>query len=78
MLWLVSWSDRLDDAELDTGNYCRARAKIPEVVLCHIAVDTAADAERLSLPQWRWHARPVFLLDGTTISMPDTPKNRQI
>ncbi len=30
-----------------------------------------------SEPQWRWKGRPVKLVDGTTVSMPDTPENQQ-
>lgn len=28
--------------------------------------------------QWRWHGRSVKLVDGTTLSMPDTPENQKV
>jgi hypothetical protein len=28
--------------------------------------------------KWKWRGRPVRLVDGTTIVMPDTPENQQI
>lgn len=26
---------------------------------------------------WTWQSRPIKLIDGTTVSMPDTPENQQ-
>ena len=28
-------------------------------------------------PEWLWHGRHVHLVDGTTVSMPDTPENQE-
>jgi len=28
-------------------------------------------------PAWNWQGRPIKLIDGTTVSMPDTPENQQ-
>lgn len=30
-----------------------------------------------ALPSWRWMGRPVRLVDGTTVTMPDTPANQR-
>jgi len=27
-------------------------------------------------PAWLWKGRPVYMFDGTTVTMPDTPKNQ--
>ncbi|WP_181015342.1 transposase, partial [Alkalispirochaeta sphaeroplastigenens] len=27
--------------------------------------------------RWTWQGRPIKLIDGTTVSMPDTPENQQ-
>jgi len=60
----------------NTGAYCRARPKIPTVVVRRLAVDVAATAEQQLPNNWLWQGRHVKLLDGTTVSMPDTPKNQ--
>jgi len=61
----------------NTGAYCRARAKLPEAVIERLARTLAEGCER-SLPEaWLWHGRHVHLVDGTTVSMPDTEANQQ-
>lgn len=60
----------------DTGGYCRARAKLPQVVLQRLALQVGQRLEEQSLPSWRWHGRDVCLVDGFTASMPDTPANQ--
>jgi Transposase DDE domain len=59
-----------------TGAYCQARKRLPEqffsAVACLVgrALDAKADA------QWLWKGRRVYMFDGTTVSMPDTPENQ--
>lgn len=62
----------------NTGAYCRARAKLPENVLRRLAVDVADGCERQTDAEWLWHGRHVYLADGTTVSMPDTPENQAV
>jgi len=63
--------------ESDTGNYCRARAKLPEAALHELASQVASESESLAKPTWlfkgRLHAK---LVDGFTFKMPDTPDNQ--
>jgi hypothetical protein len=60
----------------DTGAYCRARAKLPEVVLERLAVQLADRCEETAPSAWLWRRRHVHLVDGTTLSAPDTPANQ--
>jgi len=60
----------------DTGAYCRARAKLPEPVLERLTCQAADDCETELPKRWLWHGRHVKLVDGTTVSMPDTPENQ--
>lgn len=56
----------------DTGVYCRARARLP-VVLIQRATYHVADTAEAQVPEsWLWKRRQVYLLDGTTVSTPDT------
>jgi hypothetical protein len=58
----------------DTGAYCRARARLPLALIQH-ATYHVADAAEAQVPQaWLWKNRHVHLLDGTTVSTPDTPE----
>jgi hypothetical protein len=60
----------------NSGAYCRARAKMPEVVLQRITTELSVGCEQAVPRRWLWHNRHVLLVDGTTTSMPDTPENQ--
>jgi putative transposase len=60
----------------DTGDYCRARAKLPVPVLRRLAYEVAEALETRAPADWLWHGRHVKLGDGTTLTTPDTPKNQ--
>jgi DDE family transposase len=64
-------------AEYDTGNYCRARAKLPTSVLCRLTLQVAVVLEKEAPAEWLWRGRHVFLVDGFTASMPDTEENQK-
>lgn len=61
----------------DTGDYCRARAKLSEAALRDLSCEVAEELEQAAEPSWLWkgkhHAK---LIDGFTLTMPDTPKNQ--
>src|SRR5690242_468098 len=60
-----------------TGAYCQARQRLPEKffssVTCSVGRALDAKAEQC----WLWKGRRVYLFDGTTVTMPDTPENQQ-
>jgi hypothetical protein len=60
----------------DTGAYCAARNDLPEEALHALVCDTGQQAEDQSPEGWRWHGRNVRVVDGSTITMPDTPENQ--
>ncbi len=61
----------------DTGDYCRARAKLSSAALRDLSCEVAEEVEQTAEPKWLWkgklHAK---LVDGFTFTMPDTPKNQ--
>jgi hypothetical protein len=60
----------------DTSAYCQARARLPLEVLDQIH-DHLVDRLQARIPgDALWHGRHVRLVDGTAISMPDTPANQ--
>jgi len=60
----------------NSGGYCKARAKLPEVVLQRLATRVADGCEQEVPEAWLWKGRHVKLADGTTVSMPDTEENQ--
>lgn len=61
----------------NTGAYCRARAKLSEPALCRLVYHVADGCEDTVPDEWRWKSRRVGLVDGFTVSMPDTPDNQE-
>jgi putative transposase len=62
----------------NTGAYCRARAKLSEAAIHRLAADVADGCERQVKEKWLWRGRHVHLVDGTTVSMPDTPETQEV
>jgi len=60
----------------NTGAYCRARHKLTEEVLQRLTCEVADTCEQQVRGDWLWRSRHVWLVDGTTVSMPDTPENQ--
>lgn len=60
----------------NTGAYCRARAKLPAPIIAQVATDVADGCEQRVPARWLWKGRHVHLVDGTTVSMPDTVDNQ--
>ena len=61
----------------DTGDFCRARAKLSPQALRDLVAEAAAELERSSDPSWRWHGLHPKLVDGFTFTMMDTPDNQR-
>lgn len=60
----------------NTGDYCRARAKLPVAALRDLTVLVAEDLEDQAERKWLWKNRHAKLIDGFTFTMPDTPENQ--
>src|SRR5215216_5248657 len=61
----------------ETGSYCKARQRLPQPVLTHLVRQTGRDLDERAPGSWSWKGRPVQLVDGSTVSMPDTPANQR-
>lgn len=60
----------------NTGAYCRARAKIPTVIIRRLALEVANACEQQIPGDWLWKGRHAYLVDGSTMSMSDTVANQ--
>ena len=60
-----------------TGAYCQARMRLPEKFFATIARAVGRQLEDQAEEQWLWKGHHVYMFDGSTISMPDTPSNQE-
>lgn len=59
-----------------TGPYCKARQKLPENVCARLARDVGEALHERIEDRGLLKGRPIKLVDGTTVSMPDTAANQ--
>jgi len=74
LAWRLARGLKLCSAE--TGAYCTARGDLPEEALHHLVRDTGQQIEDQSPQAWLWQGRKVRVVDGSTLTMPDTPENQ--
>src|SRR3982750_670582 len=65
-----------DPCSAETGAYCQARQRLPETFFAEVACSVGRALDAKAEPGWRWKGRRVYLFDGTTVTMPDTPENQ--
>ena len=61
-----------------TGGYCRARQRLSQALVSKLTKAVARHNEQKIKTKWRWQNRTVYLIDGTTLTMPDTPDNQEV
>ena len=64
------------DASHDPSAYGVARQRLPEQLLPRLTRTVASKLEERVQPDALWHGHRVKLLDGSSVSMPDTPANQ--
>jgi len=69
-------AEGLTPQSVRTGAYCRARQRLPSDMVMTLTRETGALLCAQADSGWRWRGRAVKLVDGTGISMPDTPDNQ--
>jgi len=67
----------LPPCSLATGGYCTARRRLPEALLPRLVRLTADRLQERAPDGWHFHDRPVVMVDGSSVSMPDTPENQK-
>ena len=75
---LIAWRVALGlrPCSADTGAYCTARGNLPEEAIHQLVRDTGMEADDLADEDWLWQGRRVRVVDGSTITMPDTEANQ--
>jgi hypothetical protein len=74
LAWLVSRGERPCTPKTDP--YCKARRRLPESLLRRLVRETGRGVSDARPAEWLWKGRRVKVVDGTTVSMPDTADNQ--
>jgi len=61
-----------------TGGYCQARQRLPLDMVSTLARYTGELMNKQIPDHWRWQGKRVHLIDGTTVSLPDTAANQAV
>ena len=75
--WRWMQKERTGEPPLSPSAYCQARARLDLQTLRLIHGHLAWSLERRVQSRQLWLGRRVKIVDGTTLSMPDTPGNQQ-
>lgn len=70
-------ASQLPACAADTRAYRKARQRLPEAVWAELTRRTGRDLLLEAPARWCWRGRDVKVVDGTTVSMPDTPANQK-
>lgn len=75
---LIAWrlARGLRRCSAQTGAYCTAREDLPEEACSGLMRETGREADEEAPAEWRWHGHRVLDVDGSTLTMPDTPENQ--
>jgi len=60
----------------NTGAYCRARARLGQTMVATLTRQAGEMIAEGSASWWHWRGRPVRLVDGATVTLPDTEENQ--
>jgi len=67
----------LKPGSTDTGGYCKARARLPVTMVSTLAREVGGIVANGAASWWHWRGRPVRLVDGATVTLPDTKENQE-
>src|SRR6516162_9576397 len=59
-----------------TGAYGQARRRLPESFFADVACSVGRRLDDQAERRWLWQGRRVYIYDGSSVSMPDTPRNQ--
>jgi Transposase DDE domain len=73
----VRYDQGLPAVATETTSYCEARQRLPEGVFWDLVRRTGKSIHDQAKESWLFHKRPVKIIDGSTVVMPDTPANQK-
>ncbi len=77
---VIAWlsTENVELPSQDTGAYCQARQRLPEKLLQQLFSKVGQGLQGKVTPIDLWCGRHVKVIDGSTVSMPDTSDNQKI
>lgn len=66
----------LSSPSIRTGGYCRARVRLPLEMVRTLARKAGRQVSAQARCAWHWRGRAVRMVDGTTLTLPDTQLNQ--
>ena len=60
----------------ETTSYCAARSRLPEAIFWNLVRQVGKSIHQHAETSWLFQGRAVKIVDGSTVSMPDTPENQ--
>ena len=72
----MSGNQGVEIPSTDTSAYCQARARLPEKLLEKLFGKAAQTLEEKVTTEYLWCGRSVKVIDGSSVSMPDTVQNQ--
>jgi hypothetical protein len=67
-----------DGCSVNTGAYCKARAKLPEPFLKDLCSTLGRRLQDQAPEHWRWRGRTVKVIDGCVCTAADTEENQAV
>jgi len=67
----------LSSVSTNTGGYCQARQRLPLKMIAEMVRSTGELMNNQPIEKWLWRGRRVQLIDGTTLTLPDTEANQE-
>ena len=74
---ITAGDERLQHAPADSS-WCEARSRLPEALWPQLITHSTARLQRLGGQSYLYEGRAVYLADGSTVSMPDTPELAEV
>ena len=68
----------LKPGKTNTGGYCKARGRLPLAMVSTLARHTGDVVAQSAASWWHWRGRQVRLVDGATVTLPDTEENQAV
>ncbi len=77
---VIAWlsSENVELPSQDTGAYCQSRQRLPEKLLQQLFSKVAEGLQAKVKFKHLWCGRHIKVIDGSTVSMPDTAENQKI
>jgi hypothetical protein len=76
-LWLALSAPDKKDISSNTCGYCKARGRLKQDYLDDVEREVRSQQKNRVSAEHLWYGRPVKVVDGTSVSMPDTEENQK-